>query len=201
MSDLLLPEPRRPAAAPPWMLSFADLLSLLLSFFVMLLATSSIDRETWALKLAPLTQYLGGHAVAAPGVVVEQSEVERHDPAYLAALVEARAATLESLHGAVVSRAGRDVVLTLPSASADQMKAEAADLGPLVGALQEHAEIALHATASTGWTEPLARAESFAALLGHEAGGRAVASSLTLDLPEGTPERLDLVIGSDHGAL
>ncbi|HTH97323.1 MAG TPA: flagellar motor protein MotB [Stellaceae bacterium] len=49
----------RPVSAG-WMVTFADLLALLVSFFVLLFATTTVDPETWSRVVQSMRPYVGG---------------------------------------------------------------------------------------------------------------------------------------------
>jgi hypothetical protein len=183
------------------MITFADLLSLLLSFFVMLFATTSIDRAAWERKLAPITEYLGGHVASAPGVVVRRPGPVLHDTSYVAALAEHLVGETPSLAGMKVVRGDGAVALTLPAALAGEGEGAAAGLaalGRFCGGFEEPVEIVVHAGADRDWAEALAAAGRLAAALSKAGQGRGIAASTTLDLADGAPSRLELVVGDEN---
>jgi chemotaxis protein MotB len=98
MTPLDLVQPERSGASvrqvsPVWMISFVDLVSLLVAFFVMLFALSSGSTEQWHETARPIAEYWRGTAaLRAPGVLpVGASSAATKPPlplGYVASLIE-----------------------------------------------------------------------------------------------------------------
>lgn len=197
---------RRPAAAPGWMISFADLLSLLLAFFVMLFATTSISEPDWQRMVAPISTYLTGHRLAPPGVALTPLAGEpQHDTGYVAALLDRLIVASAPLKGAKLERRDHMLALLLPAEAgrSDVQPAPLGDLGRLLGGLDNKVEILVHggadsspgATPVADWQRVVARALSLADTLSMLSDGRPVGASAMLDLPGGRPaEQIELDI-------
>ncbi len=198
-SDELAPPP---TAAPGWMITFADLLSLLLAFFVMLFATTSIEQKDWQRVVGPISEYLSGRRLAPTGVALTPPVVApAHGTAYVAALLDRLAAESVPLKGAVLTRDEHALRLSLPPAalSVGQQPAPLADLARLVAGLDNRLEIVVHAgmdpspTAQpdADWQRSVGRAAALAGEL-VRLSGRNVAASAMLDLPAGTADQSEL---------
>ena len=110
-----------PSAAsqnPGWMLTFADLLSLLLSFFVLLFATTSINHQDWVRVMQPITLYFGAKPGAAPGKLAAPPlpPAATLDMNYLTATLRQLVAQDPALADAAVHGDDHHAVLTLPAA-------------------------------------------------------------------------------------
>lgn len=107
-------------AAPIWLISFADLVGLMLAFFVMIFSMSNLDHER--------LQELGGHVdlarEAVPGATGATVLAERNAPqaemevgedlGYLGALLREQVEREPLLGGTLVRRDGDRIVLSLP---------------------------------------------------------------------------------------
>jgi chemotaxis protein MotB len=203
---LIEPESVPKPAAPPWMITFADLLSLLLAFFVMLFATTSVETGEWRRVMAPISAYLTGRAPAAPSaVVVARPGPPGHDQGYVTALVEERVARSPALAGAVATRLPRGIAVTLPAPP--RQAAALADLGRLAAGLDNRIEIVVHAAAdpspgavaSEAWRNAAEHALALAGTLSEAAGNRVVEAGAMVDLEAGTgAERVDLLVRDEH---
>lgn len=115
--DLAAPQASRPAPGPGWMITFADLLSLLLSFFVLLFATTTIDHRDWTRVMEPVTVYFGGRPASVPGLALTPPAPAAIPlPAdYLGAALRQLIAQDPSLAGAQVSEEDHRTILALPT--------------------------------------------------------------------------------------
>ena len=52
------------------MITFADLMSLLVSFFVLLFATTTVERHDWERVVLPISEYLTGHRLEGKGAAL-----------------------------------------------------------------------------------------------------------------------------------
>ena len=105
------------ASTPGWMITFADLMSLLVSFFVLLFATTSIHRGDWERVVQPISTYLAGHSLKSAGASVSRPpQRPRLDLGYAEALVRKRIADDPALAGCLFKREDRDLLVTLPTA-------------------------------------------------------------------------------------
>jgi chemotaxis protein MotB len=115
---------------PPWLITFADLVSLMLVFFVMLFAMSSLEREQWR-------QILGRDPVPQLVEVPEPLESERslqraqveaaRDPDYLLSLFKTKLESEPLLKDLPMRSLGDRVVLSI---SADRLAADLAAGSP-----------------------------------------------------------------------
>jgi flagellar motor protein MotB len=188
------------------MISFADLLSLLLGFFVMLFATTSISEPDWRRVVAPISTYLTGHRLAPPGVALTPLAGEpQHDSGYVAALLDRLILDSAPLKGARLEHRDRMLALLLPAeaARADIQPAPLGDLGRLLGGLDNKVEILVHGGADLSpggapiadWQRVVARALTLADRLSRVSDGRAVGASAMLDLTGGSQaEQIELDI-------
>lgn len=126
----MLDEAPLPSAQPPgqpvWLISFADLISLLLCFFVMLFAMSSIELARWrAVVLSVNANYVGPNAATKsdasepwlrrPGRSFAGAVADNGvDLDYLAAVLERRVEDDGELAGTVVTRSDDHLVVSLP---------------------------------------------------------------------------------------
>jgi chemotaxis protein MotB len=197
---------RRPPAAPGWMISFADLLSLLLAFFVMLFATTSISEPDWQRMVAPISTYLTGHRLAPPGVALTPLASEpQHDSGYIAALLDRLIVDSAALKGARLEHRDHMLALLLPAEAgrADIQPAPLGDLGRLLGGLDNKVEILVHGGADLSpagtpvgdWPRVVTRALTLAGRLSQVSDGRPVGASAMLDLSGGQQaEQIELDI-------
>jgi len=188
------------------MISFADLLSLLLGFFVMLFATTSISEPDWQRMVAPISTYLTGHRLAPPGVALTPLANEpQHDTGYIAALLDRLIVDSAPLKGARLEHRDHMLVLLLPAEAGrtDIQPAPLGDLGRLLGGLDNKVEILVHgaadlspaATPIADWQRVVARALMLADTLSRLSDGRSVGASAMLDLAGGrAAEQIELDI-------
>src|SRR3984957_11140573 len=109
------PEPEIPRSmAPGWMITFADLLSLLLTFFVLVFATTTVEQKDWRRVVQPISAYLTGRTITAPKVAAPVPAAQaKLDLTYVSTLLDRLVADVPPLAGSRVSRDEHRVVLTL----------------------------------------------------------------------------------------
>lgn len=104
-----------------WMLTFADLLSLLLTFFVLLYSMSSVQVETWKAVVTTMTQQFNPNR---PKIAIDPTQppeklTESRRPGlnltYLQARFEGIIANEAALAGTQVTLAGDSVVVSIPA--------------------------------------------------------------------------------------
>lgn len=165
-----------PSVAPGWMITFADLLSLLLAFFVLMFATTSIAPKDWQRTVQPISTYLSGQTIAAPEVSAPPpAGPPRIELDYTAALFERLAVNSAALKGAAVERDEHEIRFRLPMnfAWAGQDPAPLADLARLLSSLDNRIEVRVHGVADltqaadplAQWRRVLARADAVSAEL------------------------------------
>jgi chemotaxis protein MotB len=178
--------------APGWMITFADLLSLLLAFFVLMFATTAVEEKDWQRVVVPISTYLTGHTIAAPEASVAPPAGPAHiDLDYIAALLARLAADSSSLSGAAVERAEHVVLFRLPVGLAWQGgdPAPLADLARLLADLDNRVEVRVHTVADPSphadplidWRRSLAHAVAVSAELAR-LGAKPLPASGSVDL-------------------
>ncbi|MFQ6018260.1 MAG: flagellar motor protein MotB [Kiloniellaceae bacterium] len=163
-----------------WMVSFTDLIALMLTFFVMLFAMSQVEQGKWQSLLDVLAKDRNDlrqaeQAKPAAEVQIEQAGmIPGTDLDYLAPVLRQHMATNEILVGSVMRRLPDRVVISLPGdllyepgSSALRRRAEAAifAIGEILGNLDNTVEVAAHTDPSppgpgfaSNWELSLARA-------------------------------------------
>lgn len=115
-------EQPRPVGGPSWMVLFADLLALMLTFFVLLFSMNAVQVDGWQAVVASLSQRL---APATPQTVEEaapRGQAARRNVAramdldYLNNLIELKLRGHPVLGQAVLYRKSNAVVIVMPSA-------------------------------------------------------------------------------------
>ena len=141
----------RHSMAPGWMITFADLLSLLLTFFVLVFATTTVEQKDWQRVVQPISAYLTGRTITAPNVAAPETAQAKLDLAYIATLLDRLVADVPALAGAQLVRGEHALVLTLPSGKSwiGGAAPPLADLARLLAGLDNRIEITLH-----GGTDP-----------------------------------------------
>ena len=197
-ASLLAPpaEPSGPSQTI-WLITFTDLISLLLAFFVMIFAMSTID-ET---KFRELTGAVDLDRTPLPGAIEATVQDERNAPqesaergqdlGYLATLLREQLDREPLLAGTIVRQVGAQVVLSLPAEllfapnGAEPTEQGARSLFALVGLLrnlQNRIEVEGHADPkppladkfASNWELSLARAAAVATRLEASGYGQAV---------------------------
>lgn len=154
---------------PPWMLTFIDLVSLLLTFFVLLFAMSSLKGEPWRATRATLTTVFGGHE-RLPQPATLRNEPWRRQPRgddldYLADIVTQALASQTLLSGIAVERGEDWLILRLPAALlfAPGSTAMASDGEAVIALLAPILAHVRNPLAVNGHTEPRAENDNAAA--------------------------------------
>jgi chemotaxis protein MotB len=199
---ILPPESGRTAraASPGWMLTFADLLSLLVAFFVLLFATTSVPQATWQRVLAPVAGYMTGAGIHAVGVapIAEEDGPARLDLNYVSALVTKLMASEPDLADARLERQDHALILHLP-AGFERSRAHLGPLAQLLGNVDNRIELVLHGAIggeqpAAAWQHAIAEANRVAADFAHLGVGGDVTVTGMADLMAGMPNRLDIVL-------
>ncbi len=172
-----------------WAMTFADLLALLLTFFVMLYTMSSLQGEKWGMVAESLHQRLnparqvsvrllqseGGHGASAP--------LRALDIGYVDALLQEKLSRHPDLVGSHVVRAGNRVSVGLPLASmslppGEQDRRMARALTEALSQVGNRLEVHGYSDAAAGeaWSAGLARAMIFADALAAAGLGRPIAT-------------------------
>jgi len=184
------------AAGQAWLITFTDLVALLITFFVMLFAMSQVEERKWQNLTDALARNLSlvrEINVALPADDLDIDTVELlpgTDLDYLALLLEQHMASEPALAGGVLRRQDDRIVISLPgellfapdSASLTEEGARAAfALTSLLRNLNNRIEVAGSADPSwpggafqSNWELSLARAARVAALLSDAGYRRAV---------------------------
>jgi chemotaxis protein MotB len=196
--DLSVPSPP-PAVGPGWMITFADLLSLLLSFFVLLFATTTIDHGNWTRVMRPVSLYFGAKPPVVPGPATPAAAPQAElDVAYLAVALRQLAAQDRNLAGASVTEEDHRTILALPPQLLPCRGARAAahafdGLATLIGNVDNRIEVLGHGgidpTAKIGpvaWLDALAVADRIATELEAAGVAHALDRGGSADLPGGS---------------
>ncbi len=197
--------PPGPSMAPGWMITFADLLSLLLTFFVLVFATSTIEQKDWQRVVQPITTYLTGRTITAPKIATPEPAQAKQDLAYVAALLQRLIADVPALAGAQLQRGEHALVLTLPPGKSwiGGAAPPLADLARLMAGLDNRIEITLHggtdpsprARPVEDWRRALQGASAIAGELTRLGAARRFEANGTVDLPGGpAAERIEIEI-------
>lgn len=115
---------------PPWLITFADLVSLMLVFFVMLFAMSSLEREEWQQILGrdPVPQVIEIPDPLESERSLERAQVEEaRDPDYLLSVFKTKLESEPLLKDLPLRSMGDRIVLTI---SADRLAADLAAGAP-----------------------------------------------------------------------
>ena len=108
---------------PPWLVSFADLVALLLAFFVMLFATQRVERLPWEALISSLSRSLNPKQVerqpepAAERNVRRLSARQAVDLRYLEKLLHGKVAVEPALQEILIRRDDTQLTIELPSDS------------------------------------------------------------------------------------
>jgi chemotaxis protein MotB len=188
-----LPEAARALAKPKgnrqaWMITFTDLVALMLTFFVMLFAMMTIEVANWRNLTESLATQLNSvppPSAANPDEQLDMPDVQVTPGAnldYLAALLERRLEEMPALEGGIVTRRIDHLVLSLPSdllfasgTATPQEEARSAlfELGGILRHIDNVVEVAGHADPRairngpwpSNWELSLSRAAAVATLL------------------------------------
>lgn len=112
---------RSEGGTPIWLISFADLIGVLLAFFVLLFSMSHIEPE----RLREMSGHLDFGREPVPGATGATMTAERNAPqaevelgedlGYLGALIKEQLSREELLAATIVRRQGSSIVLSLPT--------------------------------------------------------------------------------------
>jgi len=162
-----------PEAQPPegtstaWMLTFADLVSLMLTFFVLLFAVSGVKVDRWQEVVDTLSRSLNPALDAAKSGSalknIEQVEVRRATSlSYLASLFEALTADTPQLKGTSVRLLDDRLVLSLPASAlfAQGGTALTAAARPVMGSIGEVLNGLTNQIAVAAYAAPAAETEA-----------------------------------------
>jgi chemotaxis protein MotB len=209
------PESESPrGVAPGWMITFADLLSLLLTFFVLVFATTTVEQKDWQRMVEPISAYLSGRTLTAPAVKPMPPVRARLDLTYVSTLLDRLLAQDAGLAGAHVARQEHAMVLTLPSDASGGTMPPLGDLARLLSGLDNRIDIRGHtgidpsprAVPMADWRRALQHATELATELARLGYDRPIDASGMADLPDGPlAARLEIEIGdiaaeAAHGA-
>lgn len=192
---ILPPDRLQVRSAPGWMITFADLLSLLLAFFVLVFAATSVEPGDWQHNVLPIAAYLSGRSSAGGSVAQPAHDTApRLDPIYLSTLLDRLVEADPALAGAHIRRRAHTVELALapnfvPAASPPPL----AGLARLLATLDNRVELAVHtgidptpdADPAASWHRALALALSVDSELDRLGDHHPVALSGMIDLPGG----------------
>ena len=111
----------RAAYGTSWLITFADLIALLLAFFVMIYATQKVEHGAWEALVKSLSQSLNPtreHVERAPSAesnIRQRAQARAIDLDYLETLLAGTIAQEPSLTGVVLHNLGDRLVIALPS--------------------------------------------------------------------------------------
>jgi chemotaxis protein MotB len=193
--------------ATPWMLTFADLVSLMLTFFVLMFALSGVKAEPFRALAASLSFAL--HAPLAPAAEtpsaiqnIDRVEIRPGDELpYLAGLLGNVIAETPALKGATLKLYDDRLELVLPPQAmfggegpgvAVSAKPAIAALSQAVGGIGNRVTVAVRAA---DWTLALARAGALANALRAAGLDRSLRVNGTVDTVPGVA----LVLATDRG--
>jgi chemotaxis protein MotB len=189
------------------MITFADLMSLLVSFFVLLFATTTVQQRDWERVVQPISEYLTGHRLKGKGAAeVPPAARARLDLGYAAALLDKLLADQPTLTGSTVRREEHRLVLRLPPAPiaywADASKPQLADLVRLLGNFENHITIVAHRPINTApgadttreWATALGAAESVAGAFRQQGYAHPLAAMAMVDLTDRAQTRIEIAI-------
>ncbi|HEV2674083.1 MAG TPA: flagellar motor protein MotB [Aliidongia sp.] len=198
--------PARPRS-PGWMITFADLMSLLVSFFVLLFATTTVERRDWERVVLPISEYLTGHRLEGKGAAqVPTPGRARLDLGYAAALLDKLVTDEPALAGSEVRRQEHRLVLELPATPiahwTDMDKPPLLDLVRLLTNFENHVAIIAHravnpapgADPTRDWITALGAGNSVASALRHQGYPRPLSVTAMIDLADGGQTRIEIAI-------
>ena len=137
-------EPHKPEVGPNWLLTFADLIALLLAFFVLIYATQKIERAPWQALVKSLSQSLNpARPLVDPHPSAESNirllaRARAIDLGYLDVLLTGVIAQDRSLTGVVLQQLDDRLVISLPG----ELLFPPGDATPIAGAVRGVAALA-----------------------------------------------------------
>lgn len=112
---------REPGWRPVWLVTFTDLIALLLTFFIMIFATHKVERQPWQALAESLNRTLN----PSRSVVIERPLVERNvrplspeyafDLGYLESILQHKTENEPALSGIMLRRFDDRLILALPA--------------------------------------------------------------------------------------
>lgn len=205
--------PRRVISRQAWMLTFTDLVSLLLTFFVLMFSMSTLEIEKWQAIAASLSRSLdvavrGGAPAEGGRLAVGRKTARRAlDLDYLASVLRQSLSGTPLAERIVIRRGGERLVVSLPADHAFPLGSAALSprarqtlvaLASVLRTITNQVASEGHAdptpvhggTYASNWELSLARAESVAAVLRAMDGRRTIvargfADSRYAELPPG----------------
>lgn len=109
-----------PSKAPAWMVTFTDLIALMLTFFVLLFSMSQVEEHKWQNLIDVLAKDRSDLRKSGTAPLAVEYQLEQSGPApgtnldYLAPLLRQQMAADEALARSVVQRLSDRVVISLP---------------------------------------------------------------------------------------
>lgn len=187
------------AIGQTWLITFADLIALLLAFFVMIYATQKIETGSWDALVKSLSQTLNpsreriDHQPAAETNIRQRAQARAIDLGYLETLLAGTIAQDRALSGVVLHQLGDRLVISLPSdllfapGAAESLPAAGQTVAALVTVLRNvgnridvygHSdpEPVSGARYASNWDLSLARARTVARLLRDAGYSRRIAA-------------------------
>ena len=186
-SEAFAPASGRRASRQAWMVSFTDLIALMLTFFVMLFAMSKVEQRKWQNLTDALSEHLNAVREVPAALPTEQLGIDHvrllsgTDLDYLAALLSQNMAAAPLLGSGVLTRLGDRIVIALPgdllfAPGSSELAASGQDALAALGGLLRHVgnriEVTGHADPRkpvggfvSNWDLSLARALRVASLL------------------------------------
>jgi chemotaxis protein MotB len=201
MMGLEEPPVRPPARSPGWMLTLADLLSLLLAFFVLLFAATSVSKHNWQKIAPPLAAYLSGRPPPPTPPSSQTSPVAARDQlTYVGVLLDRLAQADAGMNGVKIVREAHLIRLILPDApgtAADPQRF--AGLAPLLGHLDNQVDVVVHLAPAAGtarqWRQAVLEALKIATALRRQGDFQPVtAMSMAATAPGGSVPDTEIII-------
>jgi len=201
------------ATSASWMLTFADLLSLLLTFFVLLFSMSTVDYDSWKAVVSTMTNEFNPKRPQIDVTPHEMPDYLKQTSAaglnlnYLKSILARSIDTHASLAGSVVTRDGNQVIISIPAnilfkkKDTELVTGAVLPLKQLAGTLvqiQNKIKVAGHTDSvpisnlryRSNWELSMARARIVAGILtdfGYKQSITVLGHADTVGLPVGTP--------------
>lgn len=182
-----------PARSPGWMITLADLLSLLVSFMVLLFAATTVPPQKWRQVVQPIADFVSGQAPRSDQALPETQSAASPDALpYVGVLLNQLIVTQPALFGAAVSRSEHRLILLLPPLPAriygvnGDIEGSPADprlpaLAELLGRLDNRVDVVVHVTPPAGsegpyWRQAVLESLRIAAALRREGDNQPIAA-------------------------